>query len=422
MAKKGKISELDPNKQVVLHEKASGKRSLPAKQSNVQVDPSSPESMIIEAIRNKVDIPTMTALLAMRREFREERAKEAFYNDYAGLQSEMPIIEKNGKALNAQGRVLYYYARLEDITKGMKAVLLKYGFSYTFGTKQTPATVEGNKLIQATMTVICTVQHRGGYSKDTDFQVPIEAASGFTNSGQKTAGSNTFAKRYTLINAFGISTADDDVDGNTDNKTEVKTAHETPTAAVQTPAPHTPASATSVAAAVAQATQTPAASTPQPAAAVPAQQTNNVVAIQKQAFVITRTLNGAQTALVEFYKVQRFGEIPIEVCKDIIANGIQKALDTIGVKVKSIVPGNTPVEMTETDDKGQPYVLAWKIKDQSISIMKILAKERVPMYVVSMDPKTLISRCNCPGAARAKDGCKHIEMANRFVAYANTQK
>ena len=64
--------------------------------------------------------------------------------------------------------------------------------------------------------------HILGHSESSDFEVPIDTE-GYMTAPQKYASALTFAKRYSLCNALGISTGDEDTDATDVGKqTDVK--------------------------------------------------------------------------------------------------------------------------------------------------------------------------------------------------------
>lgn len=90
---------------------------------------------------------------------------------------------------------------MEDIVEQVKPLLQKHGFSYSL----TAETKDSSVL------AICTITHRLGHSEKSEFRVPVDPQA-FMNEQQKFASAYTYAKRYAFCNAFGILTADEDMD------------------------------------------------------------------------------------------------------------------------------------------------------------------------------------------------------------------
>ena len=162
------------------------------------------QSLIAQAIDNKVPVETMEKLLSMRRELKAEYAKEEFDRSLAAFQANCPVIKKtkevNFTSKRTGGRTQYKYAPLESIVLQVKKLLQQHGFSYTVNTKQ-----------NGQITAICKVTHEQGHSEKSELTVPIDSGA-FMNEQQKVASALTFAKRYAFCNAFGILTGDEDDD------------------------------------------------------------------------------------------------------------------------------------------------------------------------------------------------------------------
>lgn len=157
---------------------------------------------IQEAIKNSLPVETMERLFALREKVKAETAKEAYHNAIAKFQSVCPEVQKTKKVMNKDGQsVRYQYAPLDEIIKQIKKPLADNGLSYSWDV------TNADGLITATV----KVTHMLGYSETSSFQVPVDKE-GFMTAPQKYASALTFAKRYTLTNALGISTGEDDTD------------------------------------------------------------------------------------------------------------------------------------------------------------------------------------------------------------------
>lgn len=161
----------------------------------------SAESLIEQAINRGVSVETMERLLAMRRELKEEKAKEAYNFAMSRFQAECPIIKKTKQVLNRDKTLRYSYATIDSIVRQVKGLIQKYGFSYTID-----AIVE-----EKWVTAICKVIHDLGHSETSQFKIPIDSEA-YMNESQKFASALTFAKRYAFCNAFGILTGEEDDD------------------------------------------------------------------------------------------------------------------------------------------------------------------------------------------------------------------
>lgn len=175
-------------------------------------DSTSVDNLISEGLSKNVAVETMEKLFALREKVKAEKAKEEFVRALGQFQSEVPVIKKTKKVMNKDGITLrYQFAPIDSIVEQIKKPLAKAGLSYTWTVKNTPGLV----------TAICKVTHVLGHSEESSFEIPIDAE-GYMTAPQKVASALTFAKRYSLCNALGISTSDEDTDA-TDVKKE-KTA------------------------------------------------------------------------------------------------------------------------------------------------------------------------------------------------------
>ena len=172
-----------------------------AKVKEVKQD-DSVQALISQAINSNVPVETLERLFALREKVKAEQAQEAFVTALSQFQAKCPIIQKTKKVMNKDGvTVRYQYAPIDAIIASIRSVLAECGFSYTWDVKNTPGAI----------TAICTVTHSLGHSQSSEFSIPIDTE-GFMTAPQKVASALTFAKRYTLCNALGISTGDEDTD------------------------------------------------------------------------------------------------------------------------------------------------------------------------------------------------------------------
>jgi hypothetical protein len=185
---------------------------LVKQESGITVDV---QALISQGLQSKADIGVMERLFAMAKEADAIRARRAFFESLAKLQSEMKTITKTKevKFTNKTGRVTNYsYAPLEVIVDAVKINLKDNGFSYTLKTVQDATSVA----------VTCEAHHDAGHTEISSVTVQIDADA-YMSGPQKVGAAITYAKRYAFCNAFGILTGDEDTDAvNTDAKQEAK--------------------------------------------------------------------------------------------------------------------------------------------------------------------------------------------------------
>lgn len=164
--------------------------------------PPSVESFISQAITANLPVDTMERLFALRKDMKAEAAKEAYIAALSEFQGACPIIRKTKKVMNKDGTtVRYMFAPLDSIVDQIRKPLADHGFSYRWETK----TENGE------INAICIVTHKFGHAESSAFAVKVDTE-GYMTGPQKSASALTFAKRYSLCNALGISTGDEDTD------------------------------------------------------------------------------------------------------------------------------------------------------------------------------------------------------------------
>ena len=82
--------------------------------SEIMVDRTDPMMVIAEAVKSgNVSVENLERLMAMRREIKAEKAREAYHHAKNELQAELPVVGKTEKA--GSGNFTYPYAPLEVI-------------------------------------------------------------------------------------------------------------------------------------------------------------------------------------------------------------------------------------------------------------------------------------------------------------------
>jgi hypothetical protein len=186
----------------------------PLPQSVLDADP-----LLRLAVEKDLDIEKLKQLIAMRNEERAAEAQRAFAAAMSEFTKRCPAIDK-GKLVDyvTKGgvRIHYKHAELKDIQAVINPLCGELGLSYSWSNS-----IDGGKL-----TTVCTVLHRDGYSRSVPFTCPVENNNPGMSDQQKPAGALTFGERYTIIQAFGLVTAEPDTDGEVAGDGEVITAEQ----------------------------------------------------------------------------------------------------------------------------------------------------------------------------------------------------
>ena len=170
-------------------------------------------NFIFKAIENSLPVETMERLFNLQREYKADRAREQFVQAMAKFQSEIPVIKKNKKVFNKDGRTIrYMYAPLDSVIEQIKKFLSGNGLSYNWNSSRQEKHIK----------VGCKLTHIGGHSEESTFDIPI-VENEYMSSPQSYATAQSYAKRYTLLNVLGIGTAEEDTDAtDSDNNAGAK--------------------------------------------------------------------------------------------------------------------------------------------------------------------------------------------------------
>jgi hypothetical protein len=164
--------------------------------------------LIRVAIENNLDVEKLERLIALQERVMERSARMAFFEALASFRNECPPIRKTRE--NTQFQVTRagvrrngMYAPLEEIDRVARPVAAKHGLGWTWDTR----------VDDTLMHVTCRVIHVDGHTETTNVSMPFESKAG-SSVQQKYGSCQTYGMRYSLIAALGITTVDEDDDGN----------------------------------------------------------------------------------------------------------------------------------------------------------------------------------------------------------------
>ena len=165
-----------------------------------------PMALLQMAVDKNLDIDKLERLMTMQKDWQAQKAKESFLEAISCFQADCPEIKRIRKVdyapKNGGRNVKYNFASLGDVEKQIKIPMLKWGLSKRWEIKE-----ENSELI-----VTCLVSHRDGHTEMTAMRGKLDD-SGSKNSIQQSGSTITYLKRYSMLAALGISTADTDDDG-----------------------------------------------------------------------------------------------------------------------------------------------------------------------------------------------------------------
>jgi hypothetical protein len=174
----------------------------------------SPLGIISQAVKSGMSPEALSQLVALSERMDATNARKAFADAMARFGSICPPVQRRTENSQFQvtrdGRkVNRMYASLDDIAATIRKPLAECGLSYRWSN----AVVDGSKL-----TLSCVVSHELGHSESSSVTLPTESRAGCSEA-QKIGAVTTYAQRYSLVNALGLTSCDEDTDGNDDAAT-----------------------------------------------------------------------------------------------------------------------------------------------------------------------------------------------------------
>lgn len=183
-----------------------------------------PEATLNEAITTCKDVQVLGQLMTLAKEWKADRAKEAFLRAMADFQGECPPIPKMKKVSmtkrdNTPGPS-YSHAELDKIVDLIRPFKAKNGLSHEwkndFFLERRKVYIEkANAVHEIDVPMIrvhCVVSHKDGHTKSAFMEGELDD-SGSKNNIQQRGSTMTYLERYSLISAMGLVTAGTDNDG-----------------------------------------------------------------------------------------------------------------------------------------------------------------------------------------------------------------
>lgn len=164
-----------------------------------------PTSLLAQAIEKGADIATLEKLMALQERYEASQARKLFFEEFTAFQANCPELRKTKKVsfeTKTGGATEYHYSPLADITRQIGKVLKEHNLSYRWEIQDSKDEIK----------VTCLVSHVDGHTERTTMQANPDT-SGAKNAIQARGSAIEYMKRYTLIGALGITTADSDIDG-----------------------------------------------------------------------------------------------------------------------------------------------------------------------------------------------------------------
>lgn len=151
-----------------------------------------PADMLSYAVQRGDNLESVKELMALQERWEVSQARKAFDKAIAAAKAEIPVIQKNRKGHTGK------YADFAAVASVVNPIISKYGLHYRFRTSQTDR-----------ISVTCILSHDLGHFEENTLSGPPDT-SGSKNAIQAVGSTLSYLQRYTLIQALGLSTGDDD--------------------------------------------------------------------------------------------------------------------------------------------------------------------------------------------------------------------
>lgn len=168
-----------------------------------------PSELIAIAIQQGIDVDKLEKLMDLQDRWQAQKAKKSFLQAMVRFQSKCPVLEKKKKV--AFKDVKYNYAELGEISQTINPIAADCGLTYRWEIND----------VDTKINVACIVSHIDGHAERTEMSAASDST-GSKNAIQSRASTVTYMQRYTLIGALGLTTANEDVDGQTEDKAPEK--------------------------------------------------------------------------------------------------------------------------------------------------------------------------------------------------------
>ena len=170
-----------------------------------------PMEMLARAVESGMAPDVIERLIGFAERIQNTNARMAFDKAMAAAMAKIPVVKKN-----RDGHGGRRYADIAAIASVVNPILAEYGLSYRYRSKR-----EDNYLL-----VTCILAHEAGHYEENTLFAPIDNT-GSKNPVQAIGSTDTYLRRYTLVQALGIAVGEDDDDGEAAERTP-KTFKPTP--------------------------------------------------------------------------------------------------------------------------------------------------------------------------------------------------
>ncbi len=166
-----------------------------------------PLTMLANALDRGHDVEKLERLFDLAERYEQKQARAAFAAALSQFQAACPPIVESKLAtvtMQSGGAYTYSYADLDIIMRTIRPLLGECGLSVRYDAEVS----DDGRRIRST----CYVMHASGHQETTTFVVPVDEAMK-VNDSQKMGSANSYACRYNVVNALGLTTGEDDDGG-----------------------------------------------------------------------------------------------------------------------------------------------------------------------------------------------------------------
>jgi hypothetical protein len=173
-------------------------------------------NMIAAAVADGRSVEEIGRLIEFKERLEQDQARKAYNRAMSEFQARCPAIPKTGRAsisTKSGGRYEYSFPPLDVIMEFIRPHLARCGLSVTFS----DFTLEEDHIALS-----CLIRHAEGHIESHPIRMPIDRGAN-VNDMQKVGISNSYARRYGVVNALNLVGTDPDSDGNLPGAKEVET-------------------------------------------------------------------------------------------------------------------------------------------------------------------------------------------------------
>jgi len=157
----------------------------------------SQDDRLLEKVLDSGNIEVLERFIALRKSEQEREAQIAFEKAFSVMHAEFPEIHKTKKSHTGM------YAPIEEIQRVINPIVKEHGFAYWWTSEK----IEGGILEYIIISY-------NGYSKKSPCYVPTIQSNNATNPAQAIGSMQSYGRRYSIIDGFGLTIVDEDDDGN----------------------------------------------------------------------------------------------------------------------------------------------------------------------------------------------------------------